>query len=51
MAKIAATAEWNKPLDQNHLGQNFLRGREFVKFLETEYQASRAALTDLGFAK
>lgn len=51
MAKMVATEEWNKPLEQNHLGQNFLRGREFVKFLEAEYQASRAALTDLGFAK
>jgi len=51
MAKVVATEEWQKPLEQNHLGLNFLRGREFVKFLESEYQASRAALTDLGFAK
>ncbi len=51
MARIVATAEWNKPLEQNHLGQNFLRGREFAKFLEIEYQASKTALTDLEFAK
>ena len=51
MAKLVTAEEWLKPIEQNHLGQNFLRGREFVKFLESEYQASRAALTDLGFAK
>lgn len=51
MTKMTSTAEWQKPLEQNHLGHNFLRGREFSKFLETEYQASKAALTDLGFAK
>ena len=51
MSKVAAAEEWTKLLEQNNLGQNFLRGREFVKFLDAEYQASRAALTDLGFAK
>jgi putative tricarboxylic transport membrane protein len=51
MAKVVATEEWQKPLEQNHLAHTFLRGRDFVKFLESEYQASRAALTDLGFAK
>jgi len=49
--KMTAAAEWQKPLEQNHLGHNFLRGRDFSKFLETEYQASKAALIDLGFAK
>ena len=51
VTKVVATEEWQKPLEQNHLGQNFLRSREFSKFLEGEYQASKAALTDLGFAK
>lgn len=51
LAKVIAAEEWQKTLEQNHLGQNFLRSREFAKFLETEYQASKAALTDLGFAK
>ena len=51
MARLVATEEWKKPLEQNHLGQNFLRSRDFAKFLETEYQASKAAITDLGFAK
>lgn len=51
MVKMVATTEWMKPLEQNHVGQNFLRSREFAKFLEIEYQASKAALTDIGFAK
>lgn len=51
MAKVVATEEWKKTLEQNHLAPTFLRSREFVKFLESEYQASKTALTDLGFAK
>lgn len=51
LAKLVATEEWKKPLDQNNLGRHFLRSKDFAKFLETEYIASRAALTDLGFAK
>jgi len=51
MAKVVATEEWQKPIELNHLAPTFLRGREFAKFLEGEYQASKAALTDLGFAK
>jgi tripartite-type tricarboxylate transporter receptor subunit TctC len=51
MAKVVETEEWKKTLDHNHLAPVFLRGREFVKFLEAEYQASKAALSDLGFAR
>ena len=51
MARMVATEEWMKPLEQNHLGQHFLRSQAFVKFLEAEYRASAAALTDIGFAK
>jgi putative tricarboxylic transport membrane protein len=51
MAKVVATEEWKKTLEQNHLAPTFLRTREFAKFLESEYQASKTALTDLGFAK
>lgn len=51
MAKVVATEEWKKILDQNHLAPVFLRAREFAKFLETEYQTSKSVLTELGFAK
>ena len=51
MAKMVAAEEWNKLLEQNNVGQSFLRGREFTKFLDSEYQAFKTALTDIGFAK
>jgi putative tricarboxylic transport membrane protein len=51
LSKMAATEEWKKPLDPNEVGRVFLRGRDFAKFLETEYQTSKTILTDLGYAK
>ncbi len=51
MSKMVAAEEWARLMEQHNLGQHFLRGRDFVKFLDSEYQASRAALTDIGFAK
>lgn len=51
MSKVVANDEWRKALEQNHLSPVFLRGSEFAKFLETEYQASKTTLLDLGFAK
>ena len=50
-AKIVATDDWKKPLDQNNLARYHLRSRDFAKFLESEYGVSRAILTELGFAK
>ncbi len=49
--KMAATEEWKKSLDANEGERVFLRGRDFTKFLETEYQTSKSVLTDLGYAK
>lgn len=51
MAKLVATNDWKKMLDDNNTEGQFLRSREFVKFLQSEYAISRATLTDLGFAK
>jgi putative tricarboxylic transport membrane protein len=50
-AKLVASDDWKKPLDQNNLARYFLRGKDFEKFLEAEYALSRAVLTELGFAK
>jgi putative tricarboxylic transport membrane protein len=50
-AKMVTTEEWKKPLDPNELGRYFLGGRDFRKFLESEYQVSKTVLTDLGYAK
>jgi putative tricarboxylic transport membrane protein len=49
--EMAATDEWKKPLDPNDVGRFFLRGRDFAKFLESDYQTSKMVLTDLGYAK
>lgn len=50
-AKMAASDEWKKPLDPNDVGRVFLGGRDFAKFLETEYQTSKTVLSGLGYAK
>lgn len=51
MAKLVATNDWKKMLDDNNTEGQFLRSREFVKFLQSEYAISRATLTELGFAR
>lgn len=51
MTKVVSSDDWKKALDTNHVSPVFARGRDFAKFLESEYQSSKAALTDLGFAK
>jgi putative tricarboxylic transport membrane protein len=50
-AKLVATDDWKKPVDDNESAHHHLRSREFVKFLETEYALSRSVLTELGYAK
>jgi putative tricarboxylic transport membrane protein len=51
MAKLVSANDWKKMLDDNNTEGQFLRSREFVKFLHSEYAISRATLTDLGFAR
>lgn len=50
-AKIVATDDWKKVIDLEHTESQFLRSRDFAKFLDAEYLVSRATLTELGFAK
>jgi len=50
-AKMVATEDWKKSLDQLELSGLFQRGRDFARFLEAEYEVSRSVLTDLGYAK
>lgn len=49
--KMAATEEWKKGQEQGEHSRQFLAGNNFRKFLDTEYQVSKAVLTDLGYAK
>jgi tripartite-type tricarboxylate transporter receptor subunit TctC len=50
-AKVAATDEWKKSLDAQFWDGNFLRSREFGKYLENDYNQTKAVMTDLGLAK
>lgn len=49
--KMVATEDWKKAQELGEHGRHFLAGRDFRKFLETEYQVSKTVLTDLGYAK
>lgn len=51
LSRMVDTAEWKKQLDENDLSSHFLRSREFAKYLEGEYAASRAVMLDLGIIK
>jgi putative tricarboxylic transport membrane protein len=50
-AKLVATDDWKKSLEQNATARTHLRSADFVKFLESEYAISRTILTELGYAK
>lgn len=51
LAKAAASPDWKKLLDENNLAAQFLRSREFLKYLDGEYAATRTLMSDLGLAK
>ena len=51
MARVAASDEWRRQIDTTTFVRHFLRGREFAKYLDEEYAAARAVMTDLGLAK
>jgi putative tricarboxylic transport membrane protein len=50
-ARVVAAEEWNKSLEAQFWDGNFLRSREFGKYLESDYNQTRAVMTDLGLAK
>ena len=51
LAKVGAADEWVRQLEGQGLTRQSIFGRDFAKWLESEYSVSRAVLTDLGFAK
>lgn len=51
LAKATDTPEWKKMLDDGDITQQFMRHREFVQYLEGEFAATKAALTDSGLLK
>ena len=51
LAKVVATEEWKSQLESNNLVSRFLRGREFAKYLEAEFDDTRSVMSDLGLIK
>jgi putative tricarboxylic transport membrane protein len=51
LAKMAATDEWKKQAELYQWGGQFMRSRDFAKYLEAEYAATRAIMAELGLAK
>ena len=51
LAKVVEAAEWKAFLDDNDLSSSYVRSREFAKYLEAEYRAVRAVMSDLGLLK
>jgi len=51
LARMASSEEWNRELDGTNMSRHFLRGKEFTQYLDEEYAATRAVLSDLGLAK
>lgn len=51
LPKVVETPEWKAFLDDNDLASSYLRSRDFAKYIEGEYRAVRAVMTDLGLQK
>ncbi len=51
LAKAVESGEWKSFLEENDLSPQFLRSREFAKYLEGEYATTKAVMTDLGLLK
>lgn len=51
IGKTITTADWKKQLDTNNLASRFMRSNEFAKYLEVEYNATKATMSDVGLMK
>lgn len=51
LAKMAATEEWKKQLEARDWNGQFMRSQDFSKYLQGEYAATRAIMSDLGLLK
>lgn len=50
-ARMTDTAEWKKNLEEGDLTQQYLRSREFSRYLDAEYAVTRTVMSDLGIIK
>lgn len=51
LSKVAASAEWKATIEQQFWDSNFLRGREFGKYMEQEYAQTKVIMNELGLVK
>ena len=51
LARTVASDEWNEQMKANQLSTRFLRGAELADYLQGEYEATKAVMTELGLAK
>jgi putative tricarboxylic transport membrane protein len=51
LARVLDGAEWKAFLEENDLAPQFLRSREFARYLEGEYATTKAVMADVGMAK
>ena len=51
MARMVASEEWNRRIATTTFTHHFLRGAEFAKYLDQEFAATKAVMTDLGLVK
>ena len=51
LSQMAASEDWNRELDGTNMSRLFLRGKEFARYLDEEYAATRSVMTDLGLIK
>jgi putative tricarboxylic transport membrane protein len=49
-SKMVDSAEWKKSLEEGDVSQ-YMRSREFARYLDTEYAAIRAIMSELGLTK
>jgi putative tricarboxylic transport membrane protein len=51
LAKAVESGEWKSFLEENDLAPQFLRSRDFAKYLEGEYATTKGVMADLGLLK
>jgi putative tricarboxylic transport membrane protein len=51
LARVAASDDWKKEVENRDWAPQFQRSREFVKYLETEFNDTKLIMTELGLAK
>ena len=51
LAKMAASTEWKKEAENRDWDTQFMRSKDFAKYLEVEYNDTKVIMTELGLAK